>query len=167
MSETPAKTSGGEIVRRAGIVAAGTVLGLLLFPDFDVWDAALLAAVLTPTDAALGQAVVSSPVVPERIRQALNVESGLNDGLAVPVVAITLAVAASTGDRSGGDWAQFVAEQIGFGVAVGVAAGSIGWVLERAVDKGITSEGFDVPAIESRHRAYTPDRGSVGRCAVS
>ena len=123
-------------------VAAGTVLGLLLFPDFDVWDAALLAAVLTPTDAALGQAVVSSPVVPERIRQALNVESGLNDGLAVPVVAITLAVAASTGDRSGGDWAQFVAEQIGFGVVVGVAAGSIGWVLERAVDKGITSEGF-------------------------
>lgn len=124
-------------------VAAGTLIGLALFPDLEVWEAVLLAAVLTPTDAALGQAVVSSPVVPERIRQALNVESGLNDGLAVPVVAIALAVAASSGpSRDAADWAQFVAEQIGFGALVGVAAGSLGWLLERAMRAGTTSTGF-------------------------
>jgi len=50
----------------------------------------VLAAILSPTDAALGQAVVSSPKIPVRIRQALNVESGLNDGIALPVVMITV-----------------------------------------------------------------------------
>ena len=66
----------------------GTVAALLLFPAFSIWEAALLAAILTPTDAALGQAVVSNEIVPVRIRQALNVESGLNDGIALPFVLI-------------------------------------------------------------------------------
>ena len=69
-------------------IAAGTAAGLLLVPGLGVAEAALLAAVLAPTDAALGQAVVSDRRLPVRIRQALNVESGLNDGIAVPVVTV-------------------------------------------------------------------------------
>ena len=63
-------------------ILLGTVVAYLLFDDLTFWAAAVLATVLAPTDAALGQAVVSSTIVPARIRQALNVESGLNDGLA-------------------------------------------------------------------------------------
>ena len=72
-------------------IVAGTFAGALLF-DWSFWEAALLAAILAPTDAALGQAVVSSERVPVRVRQTLNVESGLNDGLALPAVLFFLSV---------------------------------------------------------------------------
>ena len=65
-------------------MVAGTGAAMLLFPDLGLWPAAVLAVILAPTDAALGQAVVSDERVPERVRQALNVESGLNDGVAFP-----------------------------------------------------------------------------------
>src|SRR3954465_13139689 len=61
-----------------GAVAAALVLGAL-----NAEEAVILAVVLAPTDAALGQAVVTEPRVPQRIRQGLNVESGLNDGICV------------------------------------------------------------------------------------
>ena len=64
-------------------VVAGATVAVVLFETFSIWEAILLAIVLAPTDAALGQAVISSPRVPVRIRQALNVESGLNDGIAL------------------------------------------------------------------------------------
>ncbi len=69
-------------------MVAGTLIAVQLFPGFTLWEAALLAALLAPTDAALGQSVVSAKVVPVRIRQAINVESGLNDGIALPAVPI-------------------------------------------------------------------------------
>ena len=53
----------------------------------------ILAVVLAPTDAALGQAVVTEPRVPQRIRQGLNVESGLNDGICVPLLFAAVAAA--------------------------------------------------------------------------
>ena len=74
-------------------ILAGTGVAMVLFDELELWAAAVLATVLAPTDAALGQAVVTDPRVPSRIRQGLNVESGLNDGLCVPIFFIALAIA--------------------------------------------------------------------------
>lgn len=105
-------------------IAGGLVAAVVLFDGLSVWEAALVAAVLAPTDAALGQAVVTSARVPVRIRQALNVESGLNDGIAVPFVSIFIAGAAAAGGLgTAGFWTEFVAKQIGFGLLVGVGVG--------------------------------------------
>ena len=117
-------------------IVAGTVVGRLLFGEFGWIEAAVLAAVLTPTDAALGQAVISDRRVPIRIRQALNVESGLNDGLMVPAITVLVAVAAAEAGES--DWVGFVARQLGFGVLVGVAVGAcLGRLIEVAHDRGL------------------------------
>ncbi len=78
----------------------GTLVAHWVSPDQPWVLALLVAAILTPTDAALGQAVVSSPSVPLRLRQGVNVESGLNDGMALPVVMIA-ALAASGGVTQG------------------------------------------------------------------
>jgi NhaP-type Na+/H+ or K+/H+ antiporter len=108
-------------------VVAGTLLAFGVFPRLGLWEAAVLAAVLSPTDAALGQAVVADRRVPVRIRQALNVESGLNDGLMVPVITVLVAVAAFGSDiESAAYWAEFVARQLGFGVLIGGAVGYVG-----------------------------------------
>ena len=106
-------------------VLAGTGIAMLLFPDLGIFKAAVLAAILAPTDAALGQAVVSNPKVPIRVRQGLNVESGLNDGLMVPVVTILVALAAAEDDTAT-EWVAFVLRQIGFGVSAGVLVGALG-----------------------------------------
>jgi NhaP-type Na+/H+ or K+/H+ antiporter len=107
-------------------ILAGTGLAVVVFPGLSVIEAALLAAVLAPTDAALGQAVVSDRRLPVRIRQTLNVESGLNDGIAVPVVTVLLAVAVTESAGGASDWMELAARQVGFGVLAGVAAGVIG-----------------------------------------
>jgi NhaP-type Na+/H+ or K+/H+ antiporter len=113
-------------------VVAGAAAAVLVFPDLGVWEAALLAAILSPTDAALGQAVVSNPRVPIRVRQALNVESGLNDGIMLPVITLLLAVAAAGMDlESPGYWTEFAAEQIGYGILAGAAGGYFGGRLIR------------------------------------
>lgn len=105
-------------------VAGGAGIAILVFPDLGVWEAALLAAILAPTDAALGQAVVSNPRVPVRVRQALNVESGLNDGIMLPVITLFLALAAVDVDlETPAFWAEFAAEQIGYGVLLGATVG--------------------------------------------
>ncbi len=110
---------------------AGSVMALLVFPELAVPEAALLAAILTPTDAALGQAVVSSPRVPVRIRQALNVESGLNDGLMLPIITVLIALAAADVDlETPRFWVTFAVKQIGFGVAIGAL---VGWLGGRAL----------------------------------
>jgi NhaP-type Na+/H+ or K+/H+ antiporter len=108
-------------------IGLGTVAALLLFGDLTFWEAALIGAILAPTDAALGQLVVSSDKIPVRVRQALNVESGLNDGIAAPVVTLFLALAAIQLDvETPGYWAVFTLEQIGFGILVGVGIGYFG-----------------------------------------
>lgn len=119
-------------------VVLGTLAALVLFPDLALWEAALLAAILSPTDAALGRAVVANPRVPVRIRQALNVESGLNDGIMLPVITLFLALAAAGVDlETPGFWTEFVAKQIGFGVAAGVAAGyGGGWLIREFAGRG-------------------------------
>ena len=113
-------------------IIAGTLVGLLLLPGFTLWQAALLAAILAPTDAALGQAVVSSPLVPARIRQAINVESGLNDGIALPVVLLFASLASAAHDTvDAGFWFRFGAMQIILGPLVGIV---VGWLGAKAAD---------------------------------
>lgn len=117
----------------------GTVAAKLILPDFSWVEAALVSAVLAPTDAALGQAVVSDPRLPARIRQGINVESGLNDGIVLPVVTVLLALAATEADNGGVDqWGEFVARQIGFGLLIGLLAGGLGgWLLDRMSSAGL------------------------------
>jgi len=104
----------------AGFAAAIALLGELAWPE-----ALLLAIILAPTDAALGQAVVTMTRLPLRVRQSLNVESGLNDGICVPLFFIVLAVAqAEDGAIGNGEAVQLVAEKIGYGIVGGVIAGA-------------------------------------------
>jgi len=109
-------------------IGLGAVAAKLVFPELSWFEAGVLGAVLAPTDAALGQAVVSSPVVPLRIRQALNVESGLNDGIALPVVMV-LSALGSMGvaqTRTASEWAMFAVLQVTLGPLMGVAVGYLG-----------------------------------------
>ena len=105
-------------------LVAGFVMALVVLPDLSWPEALLLAVILAPTDAALGQAVVTLPTLPSRVRQALNVESGLNDGICVPLFWIVLAIAqaksGAIGDAAG---IRLVLEQIGYGTLAGVLAG--------------------------------------------
>jgi NhaP-type Na+/H+ or K+/H+ antiporter len=106
----------------------GSILGALIFVDvLTFWEAVVLAIVLAPTDAALGQAVVSNPKVPVRIRQALNVESGLNDGIGLPILLFFLSLAAAAeGTAGAGYWLRFTALQLILGPVVGIGVGYLG-----------------------------------------
>lgn len=119
-------------------VLAGAAIGTALLSEITFLEAALIAAILAPTDAALGQAVVSDTRVPVRIRQGLNVESGLNDGLMLPAITILIALAASaSGLQSTSYWAEFVSRQIGFGILIGAVVGAVGGkALDHFVRKG-------------------------------
>ena len=125
-------------------IAGGTLFAVQLFPSFLFWEAALLAALLAPTDAALGQAVVSAQAVPVRIRQAINVESGLNDGIALPAVLLFAALASAEIATSGAsDWIRFGVLQLTLGPVTGIAAGYLGArLLDGAADRGLVSESF-------------------------
>lgn len=103
-------------------IVFGTFVNVLLFPDLPLVQVALIAAILAPTDAALGSAVVEDGSVPVRDRLALNVESGVNDGLVVPVVAVLTAIVLEQ-EQSAADWAVFVTQQIGLGILLGVVVG--------------------------------------------
>jgi sodium/hydrogen antiporter len=111
-------------------IVAGTLAGLALFPQLDLWTAAALATILAPTDAALGLPVVSNKRLPSRIRQGLNVESGLNDGVCVPLLIIFLTMAQAEEGVGDIEPLRVVLEEIGFGVLGGVIAGALGaWIL--------------------------------------
>jgi sodium/hydrogen antiporter len=107
-------------------LVTGFVLALLVFPELSWSESLLLAVILAPTDAALGQAVVTLTRLPSRVRQSLNVESGLNDGICVPLFWIVLAIAqAESGAIGDGAAVRLVLEQIGYGVLAGVLAGIV------------------------------------------
>jgi sodium/hydrogen antiporter len=128
-------------------IGLGTVLALLLLTDLEVWECAIVAAVLAPTDAALGQAVVSSPALPRSVREGLNVESGLNDGGSVPFLMLFVALAASHEGLEDG-WLRFALEQIGYGTLIGVAVGASGAsVLRHAAERGWTVPVFEQLAL--------------------
>jgi NhaP-type Na+/H+ or K+/H+ antiporter len=109
----------------------GALLAIALFPEEKMWVLILMALILSPTDAALGQAVVTSEHVPEKIRQTINVESGLNDGIALPPILICIALLSETGNPGTTYWLTFVAKQFVFGPVIG---GLIGWIGGRLVE---------------------------------
>ena len=125
-------------------IALGTAVAALVLTDLTFWEAAIVGTVLAPTDAALGQAVVSNPRVPVRVRQALNVEAGLNDGLSVPFLALFLTLAVAEEElQPASYWMRFALEQIGLGVLVGVGVGLAGgWLLNRASSRGWMTDSF-------------------------
>ena len=113
-------------------IAAGWAVGVGLFGSFSLAEVLILAVILAPTDAALGQAVVTDPRLPSRIRQGLNVESGLNDGICVLLLFIALAIAeAETGSETNHAAFVLVAEAIGYGVLFGATAGLAGGLVTR------------------------------------
>src|SRR3954453_5705513 len=105
-------------------IAAGTLAAAVVLPGLATAECLVVATVLAATDAALGQAVVTDPRLPAETRQGLNVESGLNDGLCVPLLFAAVAVADVESEISGGRGAvTLLVEEIGYGVLGGVAAG--------------------------------------------
>jgi sodium/hydrogen antiporter len=108
-------------------IGFGFLLAIPLFPTLDLLAAGLLATLLAPTDAALGAPVVSNEAVPIETREALNLESGLNDGICVPVVAILLDLAVGTEieHRSLGRAVLVVVEEIGIGLVAGLVLTAI------------------------------------------
>ena len=121
-------------------VLAGALLAYLMFPEVGWAAAALVATILAPTDAALGLAVVTNKAVPVRIRRALNVESGLNDGIATPFVTLFIAAAAAEESLSDKAWGLEALKQIGLAIVAAVVVGYIGGkLLAFAMDRGWTS----------------------------
>lgn len=127
-------------------VLGGTLAAIGIFPDLSWQETALIAAILAPTDAALGYAVVTSEHVPQRIRQGILVESGLNDGLALPAVLLfaALAFGAEPGEAGGaGYWLGFTAKQIAIGATVGViVGGALGKLIHYADGRGWITHAF-------------------------
>jgi NhaP-type Na+/H+ or K+/H+ antiporter len=101
-------------------IALGVFVGTLVFPAVSLFELCILATMLAATDAALGKGVVSNQAVPARVREALNAESGLNDGLCVPVLFVFLALATDSAGEGGSTALalRLVLEEIGIGVAV-------------------------------------------------
>lgn len=124
---------------------AGFALAIPMFDGISWWLLAIMAFILSPTDAALGQAVVNSDKVPEKVRDSIGVESGLNDGIALPpIMACMAAVTAAAGtDLDGGYWVGFAAKQIAFGPVAGAAVGLIGGrLIDEAVRRGWMEDVF-------------------------
>lgn len=117
----------------------GALIAIPIFPEEKIIALVLMAFILSPTDAALGQAVVTGQQVPQRIRQTINVESGLNDGIALPPILVCLAIL--SGDAGEGVdtsyWLGFVGKQFVFGPIIGSLVGGLGgWLVEKASGKG-------------------------------
>ena len=122
-------------------IVFGWLAALVLLGDLEFWEAAVLGTMLSPTDAALGKAVVSNLRVPARVRQALNIESGLNDGIALPIFIVFLETARVAEDSLPvGDIVTELFQQVGIALVVGVA---VGWLGARLIRWGRTSGGGD------------------------
>jgi len=115
----------------------GWVVALGVLPSLDLWAAALLAVILAPTDAALGLATISNPRVPQLIRQSLNVESGLNDGMALPFFTIALAAAAESGDLAQTGVVEVLLRALVLSTVLGAVVGwGAGRLLVRSRERG-------------------------------
>lgn len=124
-------------------IVAGWGLAAWFFPALGTWLALLVGAALAPTDAALGVPVVTNPAVPSRIRQLITVESGLNDGIATPVVMLAIAGAAAAAGLENAQGADRAVAELLVGVVVGIAVGGAGGAaLRLARQRGTAAEGF-------------------------
>lgn len=121
-------------------VLAGFGVGMLLEPTAGWAASALVATILAPTDAALGLGVFTNRSVPGRIRRALNVESGLNDGMATPLVTLFLAVVVAQGGARPENWLAESVRELGIALVVGLVVGSAsGRMIALARNKAWTS----------------------------
>lgn len=136
-------------------IVLGTALALGLFPGISVGLALIIGAALAPTDADLGHQVISDGSVPARVRRLLNVESGLNDGVAAPVIAVGIALA-TVGDLSGSNPIVDAARELGIAAVVGIVIGLAGrWLLAQADVRGTaTPSGRKLTALSIALAAY-------------
>ncbi len=116
-----------------GTMLLGFLAGLVLFENVDLWALALIALVLSPTDAALGQAVIKSQALPGFLKRNISIESGLNDGIALPPILVCVAALSvgSAASEHSGSWLQFLALQLTIGPLMGAV---VGWVGGRLVE---------------------------------
>ncbi len=123
-------------------IGFGTAAAFGIIPGISLWVAATIGAIVAPTDAALGAAIMGDTRIPNRIRRLLNVESGLNDGIATPFVNLFLTGALAT-EVAHSTSALGAAGDLLIGAGVGVGVGLIGgWVLAQANARGWSALGF-------------------------
>jgi NhaP-type Na+/H+ or K+/H+ antiporter len=117
-------------------IVLGALAAAVVFGEMSTGEALILGIILAPTDAALGAAVVTDERVPPRLRQGLNVESGLNDGICLPLLFAAIAAADVESHISHGStaWTLF-AEEIGYGVLGGVVGGLVIAAILMEVDR--------------------------------
>ena len=133
-----------------GVIGLGYLIGVVMFGgELTMLEIAILATTLAATDAALGKAVVTNKAVPARLREALNVESGLNDGLCVPILLLFLALAtAGNGEANIVEMATgLFAKELGIGLAVGLGVTAVGsWLYRNALKLGwLTTDSVQMP----------------------
>jgi NhaP-type Na+/H+ or K+/H+ antiporter len=132
-------------------ILLGFGLGMLLVETLSLLEVALVATLLAPTDAALGKGVVTNEAVPDPVRQGLNVESGLNDGICVPILFVFLALATGKAGEEGPRQLamMLVAEEIGIGLAVGLVLTAIAALLLKFARKQqwLTHTWIQVPVV--------------------
>ena len=112
-----------------GVIVLGFGFAMLMFDVLSLYEAAILAVMLAATDAALGKAVITNPAVPARIREGLNIESGLNDGICVPILLFFIAMAVSGKDGHSSSALALVVQELGIGMAVGLGLALFGAAL--------------------------------------
>ena len=138
----------GSYVRLLGVglpltILLGWGLAAWFFPELGLWLALFIGAALAPTDAALGLPVVSNPAVPRRIRELITVESGLNDGIATPVVMVAIAGAAAAAGLEAEEGAMRAVAQLALGALIGALIGAVGgWMLRQARKHGFATEEY-------------------------
>jgi len=106
-------------------IVLGTVTASIMFPGNDIWVLAVVGAALAPTDAALGVSIIENERIPLRLRQVINVESGLNDGLVTPVVSFCIAIAAASVDDLADRPFVSALLEVAIGAGVGFAIGAV------------------------------------------
>ena len=124
-------------------ILLGFGVGYLLFDDLSLFEIAMLATMLAATDAALGKPVLSNKAVPEQLREGLNVESGLNDGICVPILFLFIELAVSTEAKGGGVALalHLIVEEVGIGLAVAVGVTTVaGWLLKVGLKKHLLTD---------------------------
>lgn len=104
-----------------GVIALGFGIAVVMFDVLTLYEAAILGVILAATDAALGKAVISNKAIPSKIREGLNVESGLNDGLCVPILLVFIALAKAGEGEETTPALYLIIQELGIGLFVGVS----------------------------------------------
>lgn len=122
----------------------GIGVGSLVFNSLSLYEIAILAIILAPTDAALGKPVVSNPAIPARIRESLNIESGLNDGICVPFLLLVFALMDRGSNVTGMQGTMFFVKAIGVGMLIGLTLTYAGnWLIRKSMEKNWMDESWE------------------------